>query len=133
MKYIKTFEDLRNTEISIMNLMNDCITYNIDFFDLISEMILNHMITFQCFKIYKYDFNYLTINKSITGRCEDIKLVDELSSTYESDILVKMNNKWYELTDRKINKTQSFTLYNHKKGKLETELELAKSTKKFNI
>jgi len=133
MRYIKTFEDLKNTEISIKELMDDCLTYDIDFFDLLKEMILNNIITFQCYRIYDEDDNYIYTAKNITGRCKDIKLVDEYSSVYEYDILVNMNNIWYGLTNRKINKTQTFTLYNHKKGELEEKLELEKHTKKYNV
>ena len=133
MKYIKTFEDLNSTRISIKDLMDECLDNDIDFFDLISEMILNNIISFQCFKIYDDDDNYLCTDDNITGRCEDVKLLSELASVYDYNILVKMNNKWYELTSDRINYSQSFFLYNHKKGKLEKELELVKITKKFSI
>ena len=96
-------------------------------------MILNNIITFQCFRIYNDDGAYLNDNISKTGRIEDVRLVSEYNNVYEYDILVKMNKKWYQLTDKNINLSQTFTLYNHKKGKLEEELELAKSSEKYNI
>jgi len=133
MRYIKTFEDLKNTVISIKKLMDDCLTYDIDFFDLLKEMILNNIITFQCFKNYDNEGNYTYDNISKTGRIEDVDLVSEYRNVYEYDILVKMNKRWYQLTDKKINLSQTFTLYNHKKGKLEEELELSKSAEKFRI
>ena len=85
MRYIKTFEDLKNTEISIKELMDDCLTYDIDFFDLLKEMILNNIITFQCYRIYDEDDNYIYTAKNITGRCKDIKLVDEYSGLGDPD------------------------------------------------
>ena len=99
MKYIKTFEDLKNTEISIKDLIDNCLAYDIDFFDLLTEMILNNIITFQCFKIYDDNGNYKKIKNNITGRCEDIKMTNEYKSLYDVDILVKINHYWYELTD----------------------------------
>lgn len=132
MRYLKTFEQISTTTISIKSLITDCIKYDIDFFEILKEMTLNRLVTFQC--DYKYNEDNITqIKRSITGRCEDIKIYNEYVSIDEWNILIKMNNEWYELTNKTLNNTQQLTIYCHNKGNLEKELELEKNKEKYNL
>jgi len=132
MKYIKTFEFVSTTRISIKELIDDCIKYNIDLSEIISEMISNKIITFHCDYQYIDDIT-IPVNKSVTGRCEGIKIHNEYNRIDEWNILIKMNNKWYELTSKKVNNTQQLIIYNFEKDSLYKKLELDKNTKKYNI
>lgn len=95
-------------------------------------MTIGKIVTFHCNYEYKND-NVHSINKIITGRCENTKIYNEYLSVDYWNILIKINNKWYELTDPKINNNQQLTIYNYEKGPLSEKIEFEKNSEKFNV
>jgi len=134
-------KDKSYKSFSLKNLKEDCRNYNVDFYDLAKEIIINKQIAFQCTWCYSLDFSnenpHDQKKHSIIGICKDVKF--ENPKYHDSDILVKIDNEniWHTLfTNYNNTKTSpdfKVRVYSYIKGSLMEELEIKKDSKKYNI
>ncbi len=153
MKYIKLYEifrggkpikdefikmnDVDYKSFSLKNLKKDCEKYDIDFFDLLEEIVLDKKIAFRCSWCYSIDFSSENIHShDIIGVCKKITF-ENPKYEEDSDFLVKIDgeDKWHTLfiNNRKEFPKFNVRVYNYTEGLLMQKLEMLKSQEKFNI
>ena len=141
MKYLKTYEGIINYELknkfiklkdtpfkSFMfdkRLRSECLLYDVEFKDLIEEMLLGKTIAFLCY--YCTDHNYFNscISHDIIGECERVISDDESD---EVRVKIKDLENWHTLP-----LTKKVRIYNYVEGPLMEEIQSRKDAKKYNL
>jgi hypothetical protein len=126
------FDKLKNIKSYSFNektLKKECQEYDVDFSNLIQEILLNRVISFQCWGCFDKDFNWRASDShNVLGECMNVFFesdwVDE-----DSLITVKIKNLEYFHTpyNRKIK------VYNYQTGPYMEELEMKKNAEKYNL
>jgi len=158
MKYLRTYEgpkppfnqeqrkkfiDSKNepyTTINLTELRYDCYTNNIDFLELLKEILIDKKISFQCTWCFDDNIEDNMINlydsHSIVGKCIDIIYEDE--GHFDSDVLVKVDgyDGWHTLSisyTRNSTKQKKVRIYNYSGGELINKLNIIKDIGKYNL
>jgi hypothetical protein len=143
MRYIKTYEEinfeLKNKFIELKNvpyksfafgkrLRSECLLYDIEFKDLIEEMLIDKTIAFICYSCT--DENYF--NQCISYRTHDVigKCIRAISIDESDEVRVKIEGleNWHTLpNNRKVR------IYNYVEGTLMEEIQSKKDAEKYNL
>lgn len=131
-------KDVNYKSFILKDLKSDCRKYDISFYDLVKEIVLDKKIAFQCYWCYLSDFsNEKNKKHNIIGVCKDITF--ENPKYHDSDILVKIDadDKWHSLFIEYKNENASpkfkVRVYNYVEGLLAQKLEVIKNREKYNI
>ena len=135
----KKYESVPYKTISLRDILNDCKEYDIDFYTLVEEIVLNKTIAFTCFYCYDDSLEFKASPRAheIIGKCVDIKSDPDYLKDF--NILVKIEGEegWHELhfiPERFQTKfKQKVRIYNYESGELIDELEAYKNAEKYNL
>ena len=141
-KFIKV-KDESYVTFSLDKLFIDCCKYDIYFFDLLKEMVLNKIIAFKCNWCYDIRRNSNFENSprwaqdlkksfhNIIDKCVNIDHQDKIYN--DSDILVKLENEHNCHTLFMQGDKQKIRIYNYNEGPLMQKLNMLKDAEKYNL
>jgi len=127
------FDKLKNIKSYSFNvkiLKKECQKYDVDFRNLIEEILLNRIISFQCWGCCDKDFNWIFADShNILGECIDVFFESDWRDE-DALITVKIKDLEYLHVLPHRRKTKVF---NYQTGHYMEELEMKKNAEKYNL